>query len=86
MPDHVSSCTFSLQLAPVAPSVIEKSELSSFGLQCTFASAAVGGKIERIIKSRGWQRDRAHLKLNGHPVIFPPLGKTDTPSTPMDSG
>lgn len=54
-----------------ALSATEKCELSFFGLQCTFASAAVRGKMERMMKSRGGQRDRAHLKLIGHPVTSP---------------
>lgn len=35
------------------PRAIEKCELSSFGLQCPLASAAVRGKMEGTMKSRG---------------------------------
>lgn len=47
MPECVSNCTFSLQLLRVALSAIEKCELSFFGLQCTFASAAARGKTAK---------------------------------------
>lgn len=54
VPDRVSNCTFGLPLVRVAVSAIEKCELSFFGLQCTFASAAVRAKNGKNNEIQGW--------------------------------